>query len=578
MTQSKVGLAVVVALGVVVQSPPTEACGGFFCSQTPVNQAGENLLFSIEDDGTVVAHIQILYEGDAEDFAWVVPVVAQPEISVGSNSIFGALHGLTDPQYYVSWQDDIGECGYGDEYWGAPRAEGASDFDAAADGDADEDPQVVVLDRASVGAYETATISSDDSGALIEWLAENDYRIPDEARPQIEAYVAAGDVFVALKLQKNATVGSITPIVLRFPETGPCIPLRLTSIAATPDMPIWAFVLAPHRAISTNFLDVEVNDAAIDWFGYGQNYTAVVTKAVDEAWSHAFVTEFAGDASGLEGSFFREGQYDTDALRALRDPDQFIQALLNQGFPRDSTMQELLRQFIPMPAELVEMGITEQEFYGCVSCWADYLDGFVFDPEAFVDALEERLIEPLRSVEEMVGRQRYLTRLFTTISADEMTDDPIFRFNPDVPDVSNVHTAEAVRLCGNGRDYEDAPVRLTLPDGRVIVYSPGDPGYPGNYAWVDDNGDGINDVTSSAPDYMPSAERARRLGEAGTGEILLDNTAAIDDAIAGRFGRPHSATGGGLGCHVAPADGARRTLPLLLLVGLGLAAFFLRRK
>ena len=73
-----------VLLAAVVVSPrAAEACGGFFCSNVPVDQSGEHLLFGIEDDGTVVAQIQIQYEGAAEDFAWVLPLPERMSVSSG---------------------------------------------------------------------------------------------------------------------------------------------------------------------------------------------------------------------------------------------------------------------------------------------------------------------------------------------------------------------------------------------------------------------------------------------------------------------------------------------------------------
>ena len=55
-------------------SSPVLACGGFFCSQVPVEQAGEQIVFTYGPNG-VTAIIQIAFQGSAEDFAWVVPVV-----------------------------------------------------------------------------------------------------------------------------------------------------------------------------------------------------------------------------------------------------------------------------------------------------------------------------------------------------------------------------------------------------------------------------------------------------------------------------------------------------------------------
>src|SRR5687768_1333853 len=85
----------VLAVTMLGDTRTAEACGGFFCQNVPVDQSGEHLLFSIEDDGTVVAHVQIQYQGAAESFAWVLPLPAEPEVSVGSDEIFRTLRGLT---------------------------------------------------------------------------------------------------------------------------------------------------------------------------------------------------------------------------------------------------------------------------------------------------------------------------------------------------------------------------------------------------------------------------------------------------------------------------------------------------
>ena len=63
----------------------------------------------------------------------------------------------------------------------------------------------------------------------------------------------------------------------------------------------------------------------------------------------------------------------------------------------------------------------------------------------------------------------YLTRLYTTMSADEMTMDPVFEFNPDLPDVSNVHTANRYVRCDGdptwraGAAGRREPCRATRP-------------------------------------------------------------------------------------------------------------------
>ena len=67
-------------IALIATTPAADACGGFFCNRTdPVDQSGEDILFSVDKDSdTTTAHIQIAYEGAAEDFAWIVPVAHAP--------------------------------------------------------------------------------------------------------------------------------------------------------------------------------------------------------------------------------------------------------------------------------------------------------------------------------------------------------------------------------------------------------------------------------------------------------------------------------------------------------------------
>ena len=70
----------------------------------------------------------------------------------------------------------------------------------------------------------------------------------------------------------------------------------------------------------------------------------------------------------------------------------------------------------------------------------------------------------------MVDGHDYLTRLYTTMSADEMTIDPEFVVDPGLPDVSNVHD-EAVWITECDRDHFDwtAGARAMAGDWQPTV-------------------------------------------------------------------------------------------------------------
>ena len=73
------------AMATAMTLPSTAlACGGFFCNNNaPVDQTAEEIAFVVDEDlQQVTAHVKIMYEGPAEEFSWIVPVKAEPTLSV----------------------------------------------------------------------------------------------------------------------------------------------------------------------------------------------------------------------------------------------------------------------------------------------------------------------------------------------------------------------------------------------------------------------------------------------------------------------------------------------------------------
>ena len=138
----------------------------------------------------------------------------------------------------------------------------------------------------------------------------------DEAPDILQAYIDEGSVFVAFKLRHAAGIEDLHPVVLRYPGNEPCIPLRLTRIAAKDDMPVRALVLADARVWPSNWRHVSLNHVRLDWMNLGANYDELVTRAIDEpgADGHAFVTEYAGTSSVVDTSSLQTRMLDAEAF------------------------------------------------------------------------------------------------------------------------------------------------------------------------------------------------------------------------------------------------------------------------
>ena len=146
----------------------------------------------------------------------------------------------------------------------------------------------------------------------------------------------------------------------------------------------------------------------------------------------------------------------------------FLQRLINSGIPANSQTLALLEQFI----RAGRLRGRCHDFYNQVQ-WNDdltpYLEGLDFDAAAFAAALDEVVVQPIIKAQEILDSMPYMTRIFTTISPEEMDRDPVFVNAPNLGDVSNIHTAEGTGICESSPDGDlITNIQLTLPNGTVI--------------------------------------------------------------------------------------------------------------
>jgi MYXO-CTERM domain-containing protein len=563
-----------------------EACGGTFCDngpQTmPVDQTGENILFKIGED-YVEAHIQIQIDPNTEasKFAWVIPVTSLPEFSVGSQLFFNNMLNGSVPTYGVQTQTDFcgdegddGALGGGDS--GGTNGEGDPNGDAG-DGDGDDGGPDVVF-KGSVGAFEIAVLDGGTIEGVMQWLGDNGYQQDPASEPILKYYLENQEhdfMFVALKLGVETGVEDVHPIVIKYSGTEPCVPIRLTAIAAADDMDIRTFFLGDARVVPVNYRHVLINSLRLDWLNLAANYKEVISMAVDaqEADGNAFVTEYAGVSNVISMAGVIDDSWDAAPYAALIDSPIGATELLeaqnlmlcdvewdNACTTFHPLLQGILDQYIPVP-----QGVQPVEFYNCLSCYAAMINLEAWDAVAFSSAIDERIIKPGLHARELVMENPYLTRMYTTISPSEMNLDPIFRSNATLPEVPNVRIAAQTTHC-------DGSVSVDLPDGRQVFFPVGEP-----LVWPE------------FQDEMPWDEDIDQDGMAQDAPLikLVDNTEKINELLedfnAGRIEGGNNDAGPdnvdlpGSGCACTATDDQPVRSGLL---GLGLLGVFglLRRR
>ncbi len=310
------------------------ACGGLFCQNSPVDQNAERIIFVQNDNGTVTAIIQIQYTGFAEDFSWILPLpsaISADALEVPEDAMdaFTELELATNPVYLPPPPPDC----LAIPEMALTESETTGDVEIFASGE--------------VGPYGFDVIGSEDPEALITWLRENNYRVTPEMEPLINVYVEEQFAFLAMRLLPEKGTQDIQPIQVTYRSERPMIPLRLTAVAANPDMAVLTWFFADAQAIPVNYTHMEISDDEIRFTAFGNNYRRLMGKKADRFNGQAFITEYAGPTGEI----------------------------------------------------------------------------------AFSNPL----------LVELSQKHRYLTRLNTVISPEEMTVDPVFDYDPQRPDVSNIH-------------------------------------------------------------------------------------------------------------------------------------------
>lgn len=463
-----IGMILLSVATVLSSAVPVHACGGFFCQQVPIDQAGEQIIFQ-QDGDTVTAVVLIQYTGDAEDFSWVVPVPGIPEVEVGSDLVFTSLEQATRPQFNLTVN-------------GSPCEQPESFFptldfnapQAPADGSADDG--VEVLQRFAVGPFDVEVISSDDADAMAQWLEDNDYDLSDRGRDLIAPYVERGMNFVGVKLQQNQGTGDIQPLILRYQSEKPMIPIRLTAVAATPDMGVITWILGPSRAVPDNYLAVEVNYTLLNWYfgsanAYG-SYQGLVTTAMNEAGGQGFATDYAGRDQTFKDQLPVAEDFETELqrLEALETEQFYRELSFNFLFPSTKVL-EILRRQLPLPEGVDEFVYSD----GAVLREVFSAEEITTAKDAITAELRMTVVDPLGRTLAVFEGDQYMTRLFTTLSPEEMTLDPTFVFNDTLEDQAMTREATLDLACNLGTTEWSLTLGAgTGRDGETVIRGFGD--------------------------------------------------------------------------------------------------------
>ena len=287
-----------------------DACGG--CFVPPAQDAkkvsvvtGHRMALSISSEQTILWD-QIQYSGAPDEFAWVLPIKPGARIEVASDAWFDVLDAATGIQVYAPDLECVTVPGI---FCGVTPMAGQTGTMGCGDSGGTESipgtdaPPVTVVSHGSAGPYETVILSADVPGALPAWLESHGYNIPEDVHPLIDAYVAEGFDFVALRLLPAAGIQQMRPVRVVQSGAVTTLPLRMVAAGTGAFTAITLFVVAEGRYTTRGFREVPIQPSLLSWDfpTASSNYASLRQQALAEDGGRVFHVPFAA-----RGALFAE--------------------------------------------------------------------------------------------------------------------------------------------------------------------------------------------------------------------------------------------------------------------------------
>lgn len=218
----------------------------------------------VRDGDRTVLTMSSDYEGDAEDFAMIVPVpevLKESDIRVVQQYIFEKFDAYTAPRLVEKFDRD--PCFRQFDNMKSTMATestkgGHSGGMKAQIAKADEALGVTVEAKYTVGEYDILILGAKESMGLKIWLLANDYKLPKGADEVLDPYIKEGMKFFVVKVnltqQKSMGLQTLRPLQIQYASSRFMLPIRLgmANSRGSQDLTVYAFT-RKGRVESSNY-------------------------------------------------------------------------------------------------------------------------------------------------------------------------------------------------------------------------------------------------------------------------------------------------------------------------------------
>ncbi len=236
-------------------STDAQAFCGFYVAKADTklfNHASKVVLVR-QGDKTVLTMVND-FEGDAKDFAVVIPVptfLEKDQIHVGNQATVEHLDAYSAPRLVEYWDEDPCRPVMVDRALAMAAPAPAGGMPRRRDAELG----VKVEAAYTVGEYDIVLLSAEQSNGLETWLTENGYKIPAGAGDVLEGYIKQKTHFFVAKvnLEEKARAGFsfLRPLQVAYESPKFMLPIRLGMVNANGPQELFVFALTESGRIET---------------------------------------------------------------------------------------------------------------------------------------------------------------------------------------------------------------------------------------------------------------------------------------------------------------------------------------
>ena len=297
-----------ILLGCTLASSALGFCGFFVArgdtklfnrsNQVVIARDGNRSVFTMMND----------YQGDAKDFARIVPIPVVPkreDLSIGDPSIIKKLDAYSAPRLVEYFDED--PCAPAMVFDAAPSANGVVPAPSA---EARAGALGVKIEASyQVGEYDIVILSAKQQSGLATYLRGEGYQLPAGADEMLGGYIKGGMKFFVVRVNMErfgkSGGGFLNPIVLSYTSDKFMLPIRLGTLNSPGEQDLTVYLLSPYGRVETSNYrtapvptDKEVPMLVKDQFG--TFYRHVFRRAYEREGKDVALLEYAWNTNSCD--------------------------------------------------------------------------------------------------------------------------------------------------------------------------------------------------------------------------------------------------------------------------------------